>query len=200
MVVWEGKRSTTSRNDLRRVWASPRATGIRSSNGASAPERGVAVQAAVVDVGDAESTAKGFAEIEGRSDIWAVVNNAGFAQAGAIEDVDDDAVRYQLEVNVVAPARVARLVLPGMRSRGEGRIVNMSSLAGRVSLPLMGWYCAGKHALAAMTDAGANRTFSKDHRPSGDAKTSEEPTVAIFVCQRRQGIVAPRRIEEESRQ
>ena len=119
----------------------------------AASERGVAVQAAVVDVGDAESTAKGFAEIEGRSDIWAVVNNAGFAQAGAIEDVDDDAVRYQLEVNVVAPARVARLVLPGMRSRGEGRIVNMSSLAGRVSLPLMGWYCAGKHALEAMTDA-----------------------------------------------
>ena len=119
----------------------------------AATERGVALQAAVVDVGDAESTAKGFAEIAGRSDIWAVVNNAGFAQAGAIEDVDDDAVRYQLEVNVVAPARVARLVLPGMRARGEGRIVNMSSVAGRVSLPLMGWYCASKHGLEAMTDA-----------------------------------------------
>lgn len=119
----------------------------------AAGERGVAVQAAVVDVGDAESCAKGFAEIEGRSDIWAVVNNAGFAQAGAIEDVDDDEVRYQLEVNVVAPARVARLVLPGMRARGEGRIVNVSSLAGRISLPLMGWYCASKHALEAMTDS-----------------------------------------------
>ena len=119
----------------------------------AATERGVALQAAIVDVGDAESTAKGFAEIAGRSDIWAVVNNAGFAQAGAIEDVDDEAVRYQLEVNVVAPARVARIVLPGMRARGEGRIVNISSVAGRVSLPLMGWYCASKHGLEAMTDA-----------------------------------------------
>lgn len=119
----------------------------------AATEHGVALQAAVVDIGDAEFTAKGFAEIEGRSDIWAVVNNAGFAQAGAVQDVDDDAVRYQLEVNVVAPARVARLVLPGMLSRGEGRIVNISSVAGRVSLPLMGWYCASKHALEAMTDA-----------------------------------------------
>jgi short-subunit dehydrogenase len=119
----------------------------------AASERGVALQAAIVDIGDAESTAKGFTEIEGRSDIWAVVNNAGFAQAGAIEDVDDDAVRDQLEVNVVAPARIARLVLPGMRARGEGRIVNVSSVAGRISLPMMGWYCASKHALEAMTDA-----------------------------------------------
>ena len=119
----------------------------------AATEHGVAVQAALLDVADAESTAKGFAAIEGRSEIWAVVNNAGFAQAGAIEDVDDDAVRYQLEVNVVAPARIARLVLPGMRMRGEGRIVNVSSVAGRISLPLMGWYCASKHAVEAMTDA-----------------------------------------------
>lgn len=119
----------------------------------AASARGVAVQAALLDVADEESTAKGFAVIEGRSDIWAVVNNAGFAQAGAIEDVDDEAVRYQLEVNVVAPARIARLVLPGMRDRGEGRIINISSVAGRISLPMMGWYCASKHALEAMTDA-----------------------------------------------
>src|SRR5436309_1968547 len=71
----------------------------------AAGERGVEVRTALLDVADAESTEKGFAEIEATSDIWAVVNNAGFAQAGAIEDVDDDAVRYQLEVNLVAPAR-----------------------------------------------------------------------------------------------
>jgi len=120
---------------------------------AAAAERDLQVRAFVCDVGDAESTAKAFAEIESSSEIWALVNNAGFAQAGAIEDVDDDDVRYQLEVNLVAPARTARLVLPGMRRRGEGRIVNVSSVAGRVSLPLMGWYCASKHGLEAMTDA-----------------------------------------------
>src|SRR4051812_13485018 len=121
----------------------------------AAAERGLDVRAVLLDVAEAESTAKGFAEVDGMTGggPWAVVNNAGFAQAGAIEDVDDDDVRYQLEVNLVAPARIARTVLPGMRERGDGRIINVSSIAGRMSLPLMGWYCASKHGLEAMTDA-----------------------------------------------
>jgi NAD(P)-dependent dehydrogenase (short-subunit alcohol dehydrogenase family) len=120
---------------------------------AAADQRGLTIRTSLLDVADAESTAKGFAEIASSADIWAVVNNAGFAQAGAIEDVTDDEVRYQLEVNLVAPARIARLVLPGMRARGGGRIINVSSVAGRISLPLMGWYCASKHGVEAMTDA-----------------------------------------------
>jgi NAD(P)-dependent dehydrogenase (short-subunit alcohol dehydrogenase family) len=121
----------------------------------AADARGVMVQSVVCDVGDTDSTAAGFAEIAELTDggPWAVVNNAGFAQAGSVEDVEDEAVRAQLEVNLVAPARVARLVLPAMRERGDGRIVNISSIAGRMSLPLMGWYCASKHGLEAMTDA-----------------------------------------------
>jgi NAD(P)-dependent dehydrogenase (short-subunit alcohol dehydrogenase family) len=121
----------------------------------AAAQRDLAVDTVILDVADGESTRAGFAEISDRTDggPWAVVNNAGFAQAGAVEDVDDDAVHDQLEVNLVAPARIARLVLPGMRERGEGRIINMSSVAGRASLPLMGWYCASKHGLEAMTDA-----------------------------------------------
>src|SRR3954471_23207969 len=121
----------------------------------AAAGRSLAVRSVLLDVADAESTAKGFAEIDAMTDggPWAVVNNAGLAQAGAVEDVDDEDVRYQLEVNLVAPARIARLVLPGMRRRGDGRVVNISSIAGRLSLPLMGWYCASKHGLEAMTDA-----------------------------------------------
>ena len=119
----------------------------------AAAQRGVTVRTVLLDVADAESSAKAIAEIESTTEIWGLVNNAGFAQAGSVEDVDDDAVRYQLEVNLVAPARLARLVLPGMRARGEGRIVNVSSVAGRVSMPLMAWYCASKHGLEAMTDA-----------------------------------------------
>lgn len=122
---------------------------------AAASDAGVAVRHVELDVADAASTVRGFeqvAQLTGGGP-WAVVNNAGFAQAGTIEDVTAEEARYQLEVNTVAPARIAQLVLPGMRQRGDGRIVNVSSIAGRTSLPLMGWYCASKHALEAMTDA-----------------------------------------------
>jgi NAD(P)-dependent dehydrogenase (short-subunit alcohol dehydrogenase family) len=121
----------------------------------AAETKGVTVRSVVCDVGDSASCEAGFAEIAELTDggPWAVVNNAGFAQAGAVEDVDDESVRDQLEVNLVAPARVARLVLPAMRERGDGRIVTISSIAGRMSLPLLGWYCASKHGVEAMTDA-----------------------------------------------
>lgn len=118
-------------------------------------DQGVAVRTVELDVDDADSCAAGFAEIATLTGggPYAVVNNAGFAQSGSVEDVTDDQARAQLETNVVAPMRIAKLVLPGMRERGEGRIVNVSSVAGRLSVPLMGWYCASKHALEAVTDA-----------------------------------------------
>lgn len=121
----------------------------------AAAERELDVRTVVLDVDDAASTEAGFAEVDAMTDggPWAVVNNAGYAQSGAVEDVTDDLARRQLETNVLAPMRIARLVLPGMRERGDGRIVNMSSVAGRLSTPLMGWYCASKHALEALSDA-----------------------------------------------
>jgi NAD(P)-dependent dehydrogenase (short-subunit alcohol dehydrogenase family) len=121
----------------------------------AAKERGVTVRTVLVDVDDEQSCRDGFAEIATLTGggPYAVVNNAGYAQSGAVEDVSDELARKQLETNVVAPMRIARLVLPGMRERGEGRIVNVSSIAGRLSTPLMGWYAASKHALEAVTDA-----------------------------------------------
>jgi NAD(P)-dependent dehydrogenase (short-subunit alcohol dehydrogenase family) len=118
-------------------------------------DRGVAVRTVLMDVDDAASCTRALDEVAGLTDggPWAVVNNAGYAQSGAVEDVSDEQARAQLETNVVAPIRIARLVLPRMRERGEGRIVNVSSVAGRLSIPLMGWYCASKHALEAVTDA-----------------------------------------------
>ena len=121
----------------------------------AAADRGVTVRTVELDVNDAASTEAGFTEVDDitQGRLWAVVNNAGYAQAGAVEDISDEQVRAQLETNLVAPIRIARLVLPRMKERGEGRIVNMSSVAGRTSQPLMGWYCASKHALEAVTDA-----------------------------------------------
>lgn len=115
---------------------------------------GGAVRTVLCDVADADGTRAAFgeiAEVTGGGP-WAVVNNAGFAQVGAVEDLDDELARRQLEVNTLAPIRIARLVLPSMRERGEGRIVNVSSVFGRISVPLMGWYCASKAALSAVSD------------------------------------------------
>ena len=120
----------------------------------AAAERGVTVRTVQLDVDDAASCAQGVAEAQALTGgLYALVNNAGYAQSGAVEDVTDELARAQLETNLVAPVRLARLVLPGMRERGEGRIVNVSSIAGRLSTPLMGWYCASKHGLEAVTDA-----------------------------------------------
>lgn len=122
---------------------------------AAAAEKGVSLRSVLLDVGDEASTRAGFAEVDDLTGggPWAVVNNAGFAQAGTVEDVSAEDARYQLEVNLVAPARIAQLVLPGMRARGDGRIVNVSSIAGRVSTPLTGWYSASKHGIEALSDA-----------------------------------------------
>lgn len=121
---------------------------------AAAAARDLTVRTVLLDVDDADSCAAGVAEAqELTGGLHALVNNAGFARSGAVEDVTDEQVRAQLETNVVAPMRLARLVLPAMRERGGGRIVNISSVAGRLSTPLMGWYCASKHALEAVTDA-----------------------------------------------
>jgi NAD(P)-dependent dehydrogenase (short-subunit alcohol dehydrogenase family) len=121
----------------------------------AAGDRGVEVRTVELDVDDARSCRDALVEVAELTDggPWALVNNAGFAQSGAVEDVTDEQVRAQLETNVVAPIRLARLVLPAMRARGGGRIVNVSSVAGRMSTPLMGWYCASKHALEAVSDA-----------------------------------------------
>lgn len=121
----------------------------------AAADKGATVTGIVCDVSDADSCEKGFAEIAERTGggPYAVINNAGTAQPGAVEDVSDELARQQLEINLVAPARVARLVLPHMRRAGGGHIINISSVAGRVSVPMMGWYCASKHGLEALTNA-----------------------------------------------
>ncbi len=119
-----------------------------------AAEKGLTLRTVLLNVDDPASCARAVAEVEDLTGgLHALVNNAGYAQSGAVEDISDEQVRAQLETNVVAPIRLARLLLPAMRERGSGRIINVSSVAGRLSTPLMGWYCASKHALEAVTDA-----------------------------------------------
>jgi NAD(P)-dependent dehydrogenase (short-subunit alcohol dehydrogenase family) len=90
-------------------------------------------------------------EQHGRIDC--LVNNAGYGQYGPVEDVPADKVHKQFDVNVYGPHRLARAVLPHMRDREDGTIINVSSLAGRVVTPGGGVYSASKFALEAMSDA-----------------------------------------------
>lgn len=85
--------------------------------------------------------------------VGALVNNAGYSQGGAIEEVPLEAGRRQFETNVFGPIRLAQLVLPSMRSQGWGRIVNIGSMGGRLTFPGGGLYHATKHSLEAISDA-----------------------------------------------
>ncbi|HEY5620992.1 MAG TPA: SDR family NAD(P)-dependent oxidoreductase [Pontiella sp.] len=85
--------------------------------------------------------------------IGAVVNNAGFGMPGAIQDLTREAMRAQFEVNLFGLQELTNLLVPVFRSQGYGRIVNISSVVGRLSLPFMGIYSASKFALEAVSDA-----------------------------------------------
>ena len=116
----------------------------------AAADAGVEVDHVLLDVTDAGRCEEVVREV---GPLYGLVNNAGVGRMGAVEDVGDDELREVLETMLVAPMRLARLAIPAMRRLGRGRIVNMSSIYGRVSTPLTGWYQAAKQGLEGVSDA-----------------------------------------------
>ena len=85
--------------------------------------------------------------------IGAIVNNAGIAIPGAVEDLSRDDLRTQFEVNVFGLQELTNKILPTFRDQGWGRIVNISSIYGIITAPMVGGYCASKYALEALSNA-----------------------------------------------
>ncbi len=107
-----------------------------------------------LDVTDEESMRGAVEEVErAEGAVGVLINNAGYSQSGAVEEVPMEKVRRQFETNVFGLARMCQLVLPGMRGQGFGRIVNLSSMGGSLTLPGGGYYHATKHAVEAISDA-----------------------------------------------
>lgn len=117
----------------------------------SLEEKGISVIS--LDITDEDSIVNcvnTITEKEGSIDV--LVNNAGYGSYGAIEDVPMEEARRQFDVNMFGLARLTQLVLPGMREKSYGKIVNVSSMGGKIYTPFGGWYHATKHALEGWSD------------------------------------------------
>lgn len=116
---------------------------------ALAPGRAEAFQ---MDVTDGDAVQATVAAIERRfGTIDVLVNNAGYGLVGAVEEASLEEARAQFETNVFGPLAVMKAVLPAMRARRAGRVVNVSSVSGLATWPGTGIYCASKSALVALT-------------------------------------------------
>ncbi len=116
---------------------------------AEAGARAIALD--VTDEGSIRSALNLIEEEAGGVDV--LVNNAGYGSYGAVEDVPMEEARRQFDVNLFGLARLTQLVIPGMRQKGWGRIINVSSMGGKIYTPFGAWYHATKHALEGWSDA-----------------------------------------------
>ncbi|MBB5875707.1 MULTISPECIES: oxidoreductase [Xanthomonas] len=115
---------------------------------------GAAALARVLDVTDVDAIPGIVAEIEatvGPLDV--LVNNAGYGHEGILEESPLDALRRQLEVNVVGAVAMMQAVLPSMRQRRRGHIVNITSMGGFITMPGIAYYCGSKFALEGISEA-----------------------------------------------
>jgi NAD(P)-dependent dehydrogenase (short-subunit alcohol dehydrogenase family) len=105
----------------------------------------------VTDQSQVDAAVKAAEDHFGRIDV--LVNNAGLGYFGAVEESEDERVRWMFDVNVFGLGRMTRAVLPGMRSKRSGFIVNVSSIGGLRSFPGLGYYNATKFAVEGLSEA-----------------------------------------------
>ncbi len=157
-------------------------------------------RALVLDVTDETAVREGVAKAEavtGKIDI--LVNNAGYGLVGAVEEASLDEVRAQFETNVVGPLAMLKAVLPAMRARRSGRIINITSVSGLAVWAGTGVYCASKWALEGLTQTLAAEVAELGIKvvnvaPGGCARTSpaaprrswrrRSPTMTVWPARR----------------
>jgi len=136
--VWAGVRSPSTATELRETVERDR----------------LAVRVLTLDVDDPASVQQGVGEVHAKSGrVDVLVNNAGMGGGGPIEDVPVDWAQSLFQTNYFGVVRMVQAVLPGMRERRQGAIVNVSSIAGRLAIAGHGHYSAVKHALEALSEA-----------------------------------------------
>ncbi|MGI4854225.1 MAG: oxidoreductase [Janthinobacterium lividum] len=111
----------------------------------------LALKLDVTDAAEVKAVAKQAAEKFGRVDV--LVNNAGYGYLAAVEEGEDDAVRRLMETNFFGLVEMTKAVLPGMRERKSGHIVNISSIGGLVSFAATGYYHAAKYAVEGLSES-----------------------------------------------
>ncbi|CAE6736505.1 3-phenylpropionate-dihydrodiol/cinnamic acid-dihydrodiol dehydrogenase [Paraburkholderia aspalathi] len=131
-------------------------------------DRAMAVGLDVTQSAQVSAAVKAAHERFGRIDV--LVNNAGYGYIGAIEEGEDAEIRAQFDTNVHGVIALMQAVLPGMRHRGKGHIVNVSSIGGLTTFPNVGYYHASKYALEGLSD-----TLAKEMAPFGIGVTVVEP-------------------------
>lgn len=118
--------------------------------------RDLPLETFLLDVNDEASIRASGEEVDRRTGghgLDVLVNNAGFGHMAPMELITDEDLRRQMETNVVGLVKVTQQFVPAMRARRSGKVINVSSVVGRVVLPLQGIYCATKHAVEALSDA-----------------------------------------------
>ena len=154
------------------------------------PLKALGVQVLKMDVTDEASMIQGVeAVIQAEGHIDVLINNAGYGYFGAIENVPLEEARRQLEVNVFGLARLTQLVLPYMRKQGSGRIINTSSIAGKMVFYMGGWYNVTKYSVEAFSDA-----LRMEMKPYGIDVVMIEPGAIKTDW----GIIAARHLKESS--
>jgi len=115
---------------------------------------GRGLRTVALDVTDEQSMTQAVAAVEADAGpVGVLINNAGYGLYGPVEQVPMAEIRRQFETNFFGLVRLTQLVLPGMRQRGRGRILNVSSMGGRITLPGGAFYHASKYAVEALSDA-----------------------------------------------